>query len=116
MIGPTFSFDANEVHLPPTAFGFRSERRLTLNNFSTIPMNFKLKCCGNDGEDVHEIQISPRAGFIAEKSSIDIMVEFSPLSIGKTKCEIIVDVGVMGQDLFRLPIFVESLIPLVIYF
>jgi hydrocephalus-inducing protein len=98
-----------------TSYGFSHFHQLELFNTSSVPLSFRLKCCSPDSEDSLDFTITPQVGYIKEFSSVKITLQFNPRAIRTYACEIVVDVDNVGDDILRLPVIAESLVPTVTF-
>jgi hydrocephalus-inducing protein len=114
VLGPTFHFSSSDLNFGELAFGFKTSKAIRLINTSLIAMSFKLRMSMDEFQPSPEFCLLPEAGLIPPLDSIEIIVEFTPQSIKKYDESLIVDIDAVGTDLYRLPIFAQSLVPDVI--
>ncbi|KAI9356512.1 hypothetical protein DFJ73DRAFT_958267 [Zopfochytrium polystomum] len=111
VVGPNFHFGASELNFGQLSYGFLDTQSVELVNSSHIPMEFSLAMsCGEDGEE-NEFQVTPSAGRIAPLESVQISVAFTPKSIRSYDEYLWVDVKGVGEQLKKLPILAQSVVP-----
>ncbi|KNC96691.1 uncharacterized protein SPPG_07904 [Spizellomyces punctatus DAOM BR117] len=107
VVGPNFHFDLAELDYQKVAYGFESVRAVTLVNTSQIPMSFHLRVSANETE----FAIEPSRGVIPPTASQKIHVAFTPTSVQQYDTHIIVDVPGVSDDMCRLSVFAQSVVP-----
>jgi hydrocephalus-inducing protein len=111
VVGPTFHFDSHALNFGKLSHGFLSERTAKIVNTSLIPMTYVLHIPSENSDQKIEFLITPQSGTIPPLGSALIKVEFTPRFIKTYEDFLYVDVEAVGEDLLRLPIFAESIVP-----
>ncbi|KAJ3416712.1 hypothetical protein HDV05_000542 [Chytridiales sp. JEL 0842] len=111
VVGPTFYFNSPSLDFGKLAYGFLSERTTTIVNTSHIPMTFVLRIPSEEQEQRSEFFVTPQRGTIPPMGTAQVKLEFTPRSIKRYEDYLSVDVDSVGEDLLRLPILAESLVP-----
>lgn len=110
-MGPSFHFDVGEVNFHKVSYGFESDWTVTLINTSAIPMSYTMRLPESDELKEGEFHIEAISGNIAPMASQQIRITFTPKSVRKYDTCLIVDIDSVGQDLYRLPVLAESIVP-----
>ncbi|KAJ3332957.1 hypothetical protein HDU76_012454, partial [Blyttiomyces sp. JEL0837] len=111
VVGPTFQFECSELNFGQVAYGFSSCRRVDLVNFSHIPMEFVLHSPQTNVASRSDMRIIPEKGAITPKGRVTISIEFTPKCIQSYEEYVSVDVPGVGEDLYRLPVYADSVVP-----
>lgn len=107
----TFNFNVDKLDLGLTSYGFSTMEKIELCNTSSVPLCYRLRCNVVDSDDASDFLITPQEGSIDPLSSSSINLQFTPKNIRVYECELVVDVEGVGNDLYRLPVFSQSIVP-----
>lgn len=124
VVGPTFHFDVPELNFGQLSYDFQTSRTVTLINTSHIPMEYSLSIPGSESRAMipavtavlatsvdTEFVVTPSAGIIEPLGSMQVTVQFTPRKIRIYDEYLSVSILGVGEDLKRLPISAESLVP-----
>ena len=112
IMGPTFKFSSKYLDFGMISYGFPVSRKISLFNTSNIPMDYVLRV--DNPEDVDQIvdfRIHPERQRIAENSKVDLVIYAQPRKVQKTSFEVLVDVESVGNDMLRLPVHADIVVP-----
>ncbi|RKP17543.1 hypothetical protein ROZALSC1DRAFT_24102, partial [Rozella allomycis CSF55] len=112
VVGPTFEFNHNIINFGVVSFGFPYEKKCLLKNTSEIYMDYWLSISPNLDE---EISFHPaKSSSIPPGGTQEITVKILSKQQIKYNADLIVNVEGVGEDIYRVPITAESIIPNVI--
>ncbi|TPX54724.1 hypothetical protein PhCBS80983_g05802 [Powellomyces hirtus] len=111
VVGPCFHFTVPDVNFEKVSYGFQSVRHINLVNMSQISMSYRLRIPSTDNGMQDEFTVTPAEGTIGSAGTQPLTLKFDPKSVQTYNSSIIVDIDSVGTDLFRLPIYAESVVP-----
>ncbi|KAI8803400.1 hypothetical protein BJ742DRAFT_498091 [Cladochytrium replicatum] len=114
IIGPSFSFDIQELDYSDVSYGFLTSKCFHIQNNSKISMDFNIYMHIDGVEDDSqnsEFLVVPSNGKIDPFNETLITVHFTPKKLHKYLCNLFVDTGLTGTVPKILPVKAESVVP-----
>ncbi|KAJ3287536.1 hypothetical protein HK104_008544 [Borealophlyctis nickersoniae] len=111
VVGPTFHFDTPTLNFRKISYGFTHTRTITLVNTSHISMTYNLRIPTDGVDRPNEFRMEPSRGTIPPLGSEKIRMDFTPAAVMVYETFVAVDVEDVGEELFRLPIYAQSIVP-----
>ncbi len=104
VVGPTFTFDVQELDYGKVAYNFLNERDITLTNTSDIPMTYELRVPQDGKFGANEFTITPSKGTIPPMTVENIHVDFRSRHVGGYDMHIALDIKGVGNEVHKIPI------------
>lgn len=111
VIGPSFLISPKQINFGGVGYGFLHTEKLTIENKSEIPFDFKLRMSHDGTFERREFQIIPEIGTVKKFGKIEVTIEFIPISIRKYNLSIYFDIDKFGQKLAEIPLTATCVCP-----
>ncbi|KAJ3036631.1 hypothetical protein HDV00_002527 [Rhizophlyctis rosea] len=110
VVGPTFHFSVPSLNFHKVSYGFLNTDTISLVNTSSIAMTYTLRI-PTEHNKLGEFTIDPASATIPPMDSQKITVGFTPKQIMQYNTWLSVDIQSVGEDLQRLVLRGESIVP-----